>query len=787
MSVYEGIEIYSLEDIVINTALGKDVILNGKVYAGNGVGFKSDNFKDRLTLDSRNIYSTQDVVIRADKGKSVIINGTAYPSTTGIARQLGPNSRLYQKGISWYSRDHIVISIPPNKKLIINDVEITPVPDVPSTATVTSLVPNTAVANNGTLVDVNGTGFTPAAVVYVDGSAVQTTYVSAAKVTTNYFGTATTVATYPVGVRKPGELISNTANFTLTSAAAPEPNTVVAAIAGTNGWVIKPAGDVGVGNLSLPGMIYLHGYGGNGNDSANFPNDNWVSQLLHTLVADLKQPCWCPTIASGGWGNQAAIDYLTQFLPSVVNVQMGNDQNRLILIGGSAGGALSFSYAKASGGKVKVFVGLSPVSNITDIHTNNRGPGGGYQDDINVYYPPAWVEATHGANHNPLTIATGSSVDNMAYKTWHGTLDTICVPATISAVVAQLPNASNVLISGADHDSAIRVSDAPAIAAHIRANYPTGAATPTISYMNPNQAQVSSGELVTITGANFVSGCVVQADGIPVQTTYVNPTSVTTTYLGTVATISTIQMTVKNPDNQVSNQSPFSIIAAPAGLPVMSGLASWYDASDASTFSYSSGNNVSQWRDKSGNARHFGTPSPSGGTAQHPSRNGTQNGLTTVVFNGTTHCLQSTSYSLTAPFTVILGYNRFAPGDNPTWLVSHGASGAMKWFFNGYVTLNGAQSNYNSGGIHTEVTEWHPTAAAYYRDLNAKDIYAINIGGSFPHNAPINLGSNWHYTDGVPQNPTSMQAFELIIYNRALTSGERTQMIDYMRTKWGTP
>ena len=40
-------------------------------------------------------------------------------------------------------------------------------------------------------------------------------------------------------------------------------------------------------------------------------------------------------------------------------------------------------------------------------------------------------------------------------------------------------------------------------------------------------------------------------------------------------------------------------------LPVKGGLVLWLDAADDSTFSYSSGISVSQWRDKSGNNRHF--------------------------------------------------------------------------------------------------------------------------------------------------------------------------------------
>jgi hypothetical protein len=43
----------------------------------------------------------------------------------------------------------------------------------------------------------------------------------------------------------------------------------------------------------------------------------------------------------------------------------------------------------------------------------------------------------------------------------------------------------------------------------------------------------------------------------------------------------------------------------PTDLPVKNGLALWLDAADDTTFSYSSGTLVSQWRDKSGNNRHF--------------------------------------------------------------------------------------------------------------------------------------------------------------------------------------
>jgi hypothetical protein len=67
------------------------------------------------------------------------------------------------------------------------------------------------------------------------------------------------------------------------------------------------------------------------------------------------------------------------------------------------------------------------------------------------------------------------------------------------------------------------------------------------------------------------------------------------------------------------------------GLPVTSGLRFWVDASDASTFSYSSGTSISQWRDKSGNSLHFNQSV----SASQPTRNTTIGSRSAVKFDGT--------------------------------------------------------------------------------------------------------------------------------------------------------
>ena len=79
----------------------------------------------------------------------------------------------------------------------------------------------------------------------------------------------------------------------------------------------------------------------------------------------------------------------------------------------------------------------------------------------------------------------------------------------------------------------------------------------------------------------------------------------------------------------------------PTDLPVKNGLVMWMDAADDTTFSYSSGTSVSQWRDKSGNNSHVSQAT----SANQPSRSTTQNSRKILTFDGTNDSL-STSISL---------------------------------------------------------------------------------------------------------------------------------------------
>lgn len=153
------------------------------------------------------------------------------------------------------------------------------------------------------------------------------------------------------------------------------PNYTQAASSGFGGWLIIPGDDAGVGNAELPGLVYCPGYGATANAAANNLGDEFICDLLHAVVFQLRRPMYVFNNGEGAWGNQASTDYVEAHLPTCVGTDLGNDPDNLIMIGGSAGAATVTSYAKANPGKLAVMVALAPVSDIDDIHANNRGGG----------------------------------------------------------------------------------------------------------------------------------------------------------------------------------------------------------------------------------------------------------------------------------------------------------------------------------------------------------------------------------------------------------------------------
>jgi len=92
-------------------------------------------------------------------------------------------------------------------------------------------------------------------------------------------------------------------------------------------------------------------------------------------------------------------------------------------------------------------------------------------------------------------------------------------------------------------------------------------------------------------------------------------------------------------------------------LPVKGGLVMWMDAADDSTFTYSSGTTVSQWRDKSGSGYHM-VPVSAG-----PTRNSFLNSRKTITITNAQQIGNLSINLSTSPNTVFV-VSRLTGGAN---------------------------------------------------------------------------------------------------------------------------
>ena len=270
----------------------------------------------------------------------------------------------------------------------------------------------------------------------------------------------------------------------------------------------------------------------------------------------------------------------------------------------------------------------------------------------------------------------------------------------------------------------------------------------------------------------------------------------------------------------------------------ISGYELWLDSSDASKFTYSSGSVVATWTDKSANAYVFQQPT----TASAPTRTGTQNSKSTIVFDGTNDFLTSTAAASVWKFlsdgtqsTVIIAYkNTRVPtglqdqnvlldttGDEfPT--INAGYPGFTletdeDFFSSAYLSQSSARVT--SGVIESGQT--YPSsivntgyiAAANHNTWNvninlldvnnataSNKLLTYNSQASSPNSAATSASQNGWTTayTGSPAStlrigwqksggyypPLKGEVAEIIMYKRKLSESEAFEMRTYLKTKW---
>ena len=236
----------------------------------------------------------------------------------------------------------------------------------------------------------------------------------------------------------------------------------------------------------------------------------------------------------------------------------------------------------------------------------------------------------------------------------------------------------------------------------------------------------------------------------------------------------------------------------PTDLPVKNGLLVWLDAADDTTFSYSSGTEVSQWRDKSGNNLHANQAT----TANQPSRSTVVNSRKSVNFtstngdfiripSGVVFSKYFTAVVLIKPGTQSADYAVILDQDHSTtgyqgWVIQRlsTASFWQTWIANSSATnwTNANQIAYvdNTSQIVT-LRKSSSTLALYSNGTSSGDVsiddYNLPQAGLYGLNIGYWSAGGGRYYNG--------NICEILIYNRDLTTTELKQVHTYLGQKWG--
>jgi len=231
------------------------------------------------------------------------------------------------------------------------------------------------------------------------------------------------------------------------------------------------------------------------------------------------------------------------------------------------------------------------------------------------------------------------------------------------------------------------------------------------------------------------------------------------------------------------------------GLPV-SGASLWLDASDASTFTFSSGTRVSQWNDKSGNGYHFVQATG----ASQPDRSATQNGKDAVKFkvSGSAYFMTNTSlgdWSASAfTFFAVIDFNEgeysAIIGRNSTAGLQLGANFTAVNFAISRIGQATASSNLQPTGSNADVAVYKSSGIG--SGSISVDFYKNGTAGSGAL-VLFSLGSGNKNIIGASSDGTADQfgnngyICELILYPSQLSDTNRNSVEAYLKTKWGTP
>ena len=218
-----------------------------------------------------------------------------------------------------------------------------------------------------------------------------------------------------------------------------------------------------------------------------------------------------------------------------------------------------------------------------------------------------------------------------------------------------------------------------------------------------------------------------------------------------------------------------------ANLSVKDGLILWLDSSDDSSFSYSSGTLVSQWRDKSGLNNHANQST----AANQPTRNSSTNSRKTVTFDGTNDFLDGTStLALANGYTAFTIVKSSATGERDILTSSPFALSADIYLYQR--ASDGRLGNwptvYTSSVI--SLSTWYLLSVA----VSSAGSETLYLNGSSQTSSSRSITNTRGYRVAANSSGSeywSGEIAEIIVFNRQLTTTELKLVHTYVGQKWG--
>jgi hypothetical protein len=218
----------------------------------------------------------------------------------------------------------------------------------------------------------------------------------------------------------------------------------------------------------------------------------------------------------------------------------------------------------------------------------------------------------------------------------------------------------------------------------------------------------------------------------------------------------------------------------PTDLPVKGGLLMWMDAADDTTFSYSSGTTVSQWRDKSGFNYHM-VPVSAG-----PTRNAFLNSRKVIACTTSQQIWNSSINLVTSAYTIFcvtrlsgINPNRvlstlYTGATGTNWLLGHWGGHYNQYYAEGWVQYQGYPAD-NTWRMY--MGDWSGSSTDLANLYSNGTAITTNSNGA--NAGPLGLGVN------ISSEVSTCEAAEIIVFNRLLTTTERRLVHTYLGQKWG--